>query len=430
MHLARMAVTLWIASAAVAAAQDFHTLTGTHPLLVTVDDLPIGAGRLHPDPKDRERLTRDLLAALAKHDIHAVAFVIWGHVQSEDDRKLLDLWRAAGHELGNHTFSHLDYPRTERADYLADVEKGRAGLQEFLDTRGNGAKVRFFRFPYLREGDTQEKLEGVREQLKKTGQRTIPVTLDNEDWSFEEPWVKAQQAGDKATLARLAEDYQSSLRLETLLHTADGDALFERPTPQVLLVHVNAVGAAQWDALFTWLEGRGYQFASADEVMADPAIAEAPAFVGRYGGSHWGRVRHLRRQQKARDQIAALLEHQAADWNKGDLEAFCSVYADDAAFVSPKGVSHGRGEILARYRQRYPDGKAMGTLRLEVLELRDVWGPEITSLGDAVPGAVHGASVIAKWTLEREGQPAATGHTLLVLHRRGDAWRIVQDASM
>ncbi len=36
-----------------------------------------------------------------------------------------------------------------------------------------------------------------------------------------------------------------------------------------------------------------------------------------------------------RAEVLALLEQQVAAWNRGDLEAFCAVYADDAVFVSP-----------------------------------------------------------------------------------------------
>jgi len=411
-----------------ATAQDFPTVRGEHPLLVTVDDLPIASRRLHDTDAAREKVTRDLLAVLHKHAVPAIGFVTWRNVGGPADVKLLDLWLEAGHELGNHSFGHLDYPTTDTEAYVADVEKGRAELQRFLTARGR--QLRFFRFPYLREGDTPARLARMRAWLRETGQRNVPVTIDTQDWSFETPWVKAAGAADTTALNRLAEDYQHALRLETLLHTADGDALFERPTPQVLLVHANAVGAAQWDALFGWMKTRGFRFVSADEVMADAAIGETPEFVGRYGGSHWGRIRHVRRQAKAREDVAALLAGQAADWNRGDLEAFCRAYADDAAFVGKDGVTRGRAEVLARYRRRYPDTNTMGTLRLEIDEVRDLWGPEITPLGGAVPGAVHGASVVARWSLKREGQPEASGHTLLVLERRGRDWRIVHDASL
>ena len=44
-----------------------------------------------------------------------------------------------------------------------------------------------------------------------------------------------------------------------------------------------------------------------------------------------------------------LLETQAAAWNRGDLEAFCSVYAEDALFLTAFGLTKGRAEVLARY---------------------------------------------------------------------------------
>jgi peptidoglycan/xylan/chitin deacetylase (PgdA/CDA1 family) len=426
----RQAAVLVLASAlaAPAAGQDFPRISGEHPVLVTVDDLPLGANQLHPDPAARERITRDLLAVLKKHSVPAVGLVTWRNVQGPAGERLLDLWLEAGHELGNHSYAHLDYSRTEPDVYVADVEKARATLEAFLAPRGK--KLRFFRFPFLREGETPAKLARMREWLRATGQRNLPVTIDNQDWSFEQPWVEAVRAGDGPRLVRLAEDYQHALRLETLLYTSAGDALFERPTPQILLLHANAVGAAQWDALFTWMKARGFRFASVDEVMADPALGERHDFVGRYGGSHWDRVRHTRRVARTREQIAQLLQRQAADWSRGDLPAFASAYDEEAVFVSAQGMTRGRQALVERYRARYPDARAMGALTLELLELREVWGPEVTPLGDATPGAVHGARVVARWSLRREGQPDAGGHTLLFLERRGGEWRITHDASL
>lgn len=113
--------------------------------------------------------------------------------------------------------------------------------------------------------------------------------------------------------------------------------------------------------------------------------------------------------------VKSMLSAQAGSWNRGDLPGFCAVYADDAVFVSPTGVTKGREAVLARYQKRYPDKKAMGTLSFEFVETREQT--------DAI-------SVIAKWTLAYPDKPAATGHTLLVLHKKGDRWLIVQDASM
>jgi beta-aspartyl-peptidase (threonine type) len=115
-----------------------------------------------------------------------------------------------------------------------------------------------------------------------------------------------------------------------------------------------------------------------------------------------------------------LLETQAAAWNRGDLEAFCSVYAEDALFLTAFGLTKGRAEVLARYRTRYPDAASRGTLSFEVLSV------------DRLAGGAGGEAlaVVARWTISHPDRPAATGLTLLNLVRSGAGWKIVHDASM
>src|SRR5688572_4934029 len=92
------------------------------PVVVTVDDLPIAQHR-HATPEERKRITRGLLAALAKHKIRAVALVTWANAILPSDEELLRMWLDAGHELGNHSWDHLSYTATDSETYLADIEK-------------------------------------------------------------------------------------------------------------------------------------------------------------------------------------------------------------------------------------------------------------------------------------------------------------------
>ena len=115
-------------------------------------------------------------------------------------------------------------------------------------------------------------------------------------------------------------------------------------------------------------------------------------------------------------EIRTLLRDQAAAWNRGDLVAFCAVYADDATFLSPSGLTKGRQAVLDRYRKKYVDKAGMGTLILDVQEVRALQ-----------PAS---ASVVARWALAWPDKPKAEGLTLIVLTLTPDGWRIVQDASM
>ena len=115
-------------------------------------------------------------------------------------------------------------------------------------------------------------------------------------------------------------------------------------------------------------------------------------------------------------EVLTLLDRQAAAWSRGDLEGFCSIYADDAVFVSPSGVTKGRAEVLARYKKKYGgDAKGMGTLTLTPFDVR---------------AGADEVSVAAKWTLRFADKPEATGHTVVVFRLLQGQWRIVHDASM
>ncbi len=426
-----LALTLAILLALPAAADDRQAEPGEkdrgRPLLVTIDDLPI-AGGMHREPEERARITREILAVLARHEIRAVGLVTWGNVRGPEDLDLLEAWLDAGHELGNHSNRHLSYTATSIEEYLADVELSRKEIDAFLAERDAGP-LRFFRFPMLREGDTPKKLAAMRQWLDRTGQRNLPVTLDNQDWSFERPWVEAVRADDAEAMRSIGEDYLAALRISVRHHERTGDALFDRPLPQILLLHANAVGAAHWDRLFREL-ATDHRFADADEVLADPVFDQAHAYVGPWGPSLWDRMADARRREKAFDEIAQLLQAQEQAWNRADLESFVAYYAEDAVFLSTTGVHVGREGILARYRKRYVNPAEMGTLSFDIVDFRPAAGTEVSMLGDARPGGVHGASVAARWHLAYPDREDASGLTLIIFRRTAGGWQIVQDASM
>jgi uncharacterized protein (TIGR02246 family) len=141
--------------------------------------------------------------------------------------------------------------------------------------------------------------------------------------------------------------------------------------------------------------------ASAETIRATTRVAASPAVAA---------------------EARTLLETQAAAWNRGDLEGFCAVYADDALFLTAFGLTKGRAEVLARYRTRYPDAAARGTLSFEVLSV-DVVAPEAKR-------SPEGIAVVARWKISHPDSPAAEGLTLLNLVRTAAGWRIVHDASM
>ncbi len=125
-------------------------------------------------------------------------------------------------------------------------------------------------------------------------------------------------------------------------------------------------------------------------------------------------------EQRARDATSALLAEHAELWSAGELDAFVAGYAEDCVFISPSGVTRGRAEVAARYRARYPDKAAMGTLTLEPIDQRVA----VDAIGRGI------VSVSARWGLAYPDKEPLAGLTLVVFEGGPEGWLIVQDASM
>lgn len=400
------------------------------PILITVDDLPLTSSQLHPTPKDREAITQKLLAALSGHKVPAVGLVTTGRMIGPSDEALLLRWLDAGQELGNHSDQHLSYTETSSAAYIADVERARLRIAQLLEPKKR--PLRFFRFPFLREGDTPAKLDAMRAYLKASGQRELPVTIDDQDWSFEEAYVKAKRAGNAKKTAEILDRFHAMLVDEIEHHEELSDRMFGRKVPQILLLHATEVGSDAWDRLFSWLVSHDHRFAGADLVLSDPAINTPHRYVGPKGFSLWNRLRAEKRRADAKAAIEGLLKAQAAAWTSGDLDGFCAVYSEDATFISPTGKTVGRRAILERYKKKYGAAKeTMGALELGVEEIRFADGYEVSAHGDALPSRVHGATVVMRWKLRFPQKAGAEGLSMISLHPADDgSWKISQDASM
>lgn len=112
----------------------------------------------------------------------------------------------------------------------------------------------------------------------------------------------------------------------------------------------------------------------------------------------------------------AVLDAQVAAWNRGDLAAFVETYENSPTITFlGKTLSHGRTEVLARYKRTYDTPEKMGTLRFEVLEQR-LLGPDY-------------AMVLGKFFLSRTpaGGGNATGQFTLILRKGPSGWKIIHD---
>ncbi len=78
-------------------------------------------------------------------------FINGVHEEREPDSVgVLSLWRAAGHPLANHTWSHMNLNTNGLADWEADLVRNEPLLEKHMA----GQDWRWLRYPFLSEGET------------------------------------------------------------------------------------------------------------------------------------------------------------------------------------------------------------------------------------------------------------------------------------
>jgi peptidoglycan-N-acetylglucosamine deacetylase len=267
--LAAGAALGWLALGAGAAA------SGPLELAVTFDDLP-AHGPLPPG-ETRLEVAQEVIAAL--HDSGAPP--TWGFVNgvrgeepagSADPSSwttVLPAWRAAGFPLGNHGWSHMNLAEHSAAEFEADVDRDAPIVQPLMA----GQDWRWFRFPFLQEGDTPAKRAEVRRFLGAQGYRIAAVTMSFADYSFNPPYARCAERGDQAAVARLEQAYLDAAAAEVVRARAMSKAAYGRDIPYVLLMHLGALDGRMAARLLAQYRQQGFRFVSLEAAETDPAYA-------------------------------------------------------------------------------------------------------------------------------------------------------------
>lgn len=114
--------------------------------------------------------------------------------------------------------------------------------------------------------------------------------------------------------------------------------------------------------------------------------------------------------------VRAVIEAQAAAWNRGDIEGYMDGYerAETTTFVSGDNVMRGWQSVLERYKKSYDSREKMGTLAFTELEIK--------------PLSQFYAVALGRWQLTRAND-TPHGRFTLIFRRTAQGWRIVQDTT-
>ena len=253
-----------------------------HPVVaLTFDDLP-AAGSLPPG-QNRNKVAAALAAELkANHLEGTYGFVNAVKLESDPDaQQALHTWVDAGMNIGSHTWSHISLSANPAEAFEHEIAINEPALAEYGETRD----WHWFRYPFLWEGDTLDKRRAVRAYLRDRGYRVAQVSLDFEDYAWNDAYGRCMGKEDAQAIEWLKQSYLDTATEYIRLGREEQQIAFGHEIPNVMLLHATAFTTLMLPDLLELLQKQGFRFAGLDEVEQDPAYALDPDAALKYGGT-------------------------------------------------------------------------------------------------------------------------------------------------
>ena len=235
-------------------------------LAITVDDLPVH-GPL-PEGETRQSVTEQIVAALGAAEVPAVyGFANGAAVESEPElASVLTTWSAAGYPLGNHTWSHRNLNQVSAKQFETEIVRNEAILARLA----RGEDQRWFRYPFLAEGNDPAKRDSIRSVLAERGYKIAAVTMDFSDWQWNDAYARCRASGNPQAMAALESAYLDAVRESIYRSRTLSHALYGRDIPYVLLTHVSPFNARMLPRVLDVYRDAGFQFTTLPAAQSDP----------------------------------------------------------------------------------------------------------------------------------------------------------------
>ena len=138
---------------------------------------------------------------------------------------------------------------------------------------------RYFRFPYLKEGNTVDKVNGFRQFLKQNEYKNAHVTIDASDWYIDSRLVKRLRENPKADISGFNDYYKNHLFNRALFYDSIAYQLTNRHIHHVLILHHNLAAALFLDDLIKYFKASGWEVVDTDKAYQDKIYDEEPDTV-------------------------------------------------------------------------------------------------------------------------------------------------------
>jgi peptidoglycan/xylan/chitin deacetylase (PgdA/CDA1 family) len=252
---------------------------------ITLDDLPASNIATFTE---QLRINKKILDILDQYQVKATGFVIAQRLFGKMD--ILNLWLKEGHDLGNHTYTHMDFDKVDPPAFKMEIVKGVSKIRKLL--RQYKKDLRYFRFPYLHEGNTIEKKKSIQNFLEENGYTIAPVTINPRDQEYNGPFVKAWGFNDKKLQDSVKVSYLQQVKKKTRESEDLSRQLFGREIKHVLVLHLNRINAEVLDQILKYYSRSGYSFIPLEDALKDSVYSLKEEYVGSEELTWLERIKH------------------------------------------------------------------------------------------------------------------------------------------
>lgn len=206
-----------------------------------------------------------ILNVLKKHRLKTVLFVCGKRIDSPKGKKILNLWNKAGHKIANHSYTHAYYNNKNITikQFKDELLKNDSIINQYSNY------YPYFRFPFLKEGNTTEKINDFRAFMKAHGYHNGHVSIDASDWYICNRLVKKLTLNSKIDVKPYQDYYINHIAHRAQYYDSLSTQLTQRKIKHVLLLHHNLTSALFLDKLITYFKTNGWDVIDATDAYTD-----------------------------------------------------------------------------------------------------------------------------------------------------------------
>lgn len=228
---------------------------------LTIDDPNVSQTALFLPKQRNQRILNHLKNSGQK----ALLFVCGKRINNPLGKALLRSWGRAGHFLANHSYSHRYFHSSKLSlkQYQLDMMRNHQLLSSYPQF------LRFFRFPYLKEGNTIAKRDGMRKYLRAMKYRNGHVTIDASDWYINLRLKKKLKDSKAVDLKKYRDYYLQHMWKRAQYYNGLSKQLFQREVKHTILIHHNLLSALFLGDLIQHFKSKGWKLIDADKAYQD-----------------------------------------------------------------------------------------------------------------------------------------------------------------